>query len=80
MGEGAHGGNWCGAPPLIWVELVPLMLWHDPGAVVEVLLLGRSTSTSGMSPKVGCSEPSAMVEIIWVGGRFWVEVWRRALS
>jgi hypothetical protein len=54
--------------------------WLDPATVVEVLLARRSTSTYGMSSKVGCSEHSAMVERIWVGGRFWVEFWSKALS
>jgi hypothetical protein len=38
IGEGAHGGKWCGAPPLVWVELVPLAFWLVVLlAVVDVL-------------------------------------------
>jgi hypothetical protein len=48
-------------PPLVWVELAPLAFWLDPVAVVEVLLAGCRTSTSGISPRVACSEPSTMV-------------------
>jgi hypothetical protein len=39
-------------------------------AVVDMLLAGWCSWTFGMSPKVECSEPSAMVERIWVGGWF----------
>jgi hypothetical protein len=49
------------APPLVWVELAPPVFWLDPAAMVGVLLAGRSTWTSGISPKVGCSEPLVMV-------------------
>jgi hypothetical protein len=55
--------------------MVPPTFFLDPGAVVEVLLARLSTLISGMSPKVRCSEPSMMVERIWMGGGFWVEVW-----
>jgi hypothetical protein len=64
IGEGVHGCNWCEAPPLVWVELAPPRLWLGPAAVVEALLAGCNTLTSRMSPKVGCSMPSAMVEIL----------------
>jgi hypothetical protein len=64
IGEDACRGNWCGAPPLIWVELAPLTFWLDPAIVVETLFTGRITSTSGISLKVGCSKPSVMVERI----------------
>jgi hypothetical protein len=33
-----------------------------------MLLVSWCSCTSGMSPKVECSEPSTMVEGIWVGG------------
>jgi hypothetical protein len=55
---------------LVWVELVPPTFWLDPAVVVETLLPGHNTSTFGMSPKVGCSEPSTMVERIYMGGWF----------
>jgi hypothetical protein len=61
-GEGARGGNWCGAPPLVWVELAPLAFWLDSTIVMEVLLAGCRTLTFGISLKVGCTEPLAMVE------------------
>jgi hypothetical protein len=57
------------APPLVWVELAPPVFWLDPAAMVGVLLAGRSTWTSGISPKVGCSEPLVMVQRVWVGVR-----------
>jgi hypothetical protein len=41
---------------------VPLPFWLDPAAVVDILLVGWCSWTSGMSPKVGSSEPLAMVE------------------
>jgi hypothetical protein len=47
---------------LVWVEVTPLAFWLDPAAVVEVLLVGCKTLTSRMSPRVGFSEPSTMVE------------------
>jgi hypothetical protein len=64
-GEGAHRGDWCGAPPLVWVELVPSPFWLEPMAVVvDMLLVGLCSWTSGISPKAGCSGPSVMVERI----------------
>jgi hypothetical protein len=66
--EGAQSGDWCGAPPLVWVELLPLAFWLDLAAAVEALLDGCDTSTSGMSPKVGNFKPSVMVERVYVGG------------
>jgi hypothetical protein len=59
---------------------VPLTFWLDPAVVVETLLGGGNTSTSGMSSKVACSKPSVMVERICVGGWFWVEVWGMSSS
>jgi hypothetical protein len=64
IGEGTHRGDLGGAPPLVWVELVPLMFWLDPAVVVKVLLAECKTSTSRMLPKVGCYYPSPMVERI----------------
>jgi hypothetical protein len=79
IGEDARGGDWCGAPPLVSIELTPTAFWLDPAAVMEVLLAGCNTSTSGMSPNVKCSEPSVIVERICVGEWFRVEVWGRSL-
>jgi hypothetical protein len=62
ISEGTLRGDWCGASPLVCVELVPFIFWLNPTTVVEVLLARCRTSTSGMSLKVGCSEPSTMVE------------------
>jgi hypothetical protein len=76
--EGAHEGDWCGMPSLVWVELTPPTFWLDPTAVVEVLLAGCRISASEMSSKVECSEPSAMVERFRVGGWIWVEIWGRS--
>jgi hypothetical protein len=36
--------------------------------VVVDMLAGWCKWTSGMSPKVECSDPSAMVERVWVDG------------
>jgi hypothetical protein len=36
----------------------------DPVAVVDMLLAGWCSWTLGMSPKVGCFDPSAMAERI----------------
>jgi hypothetical protein len=76
-GEGARRGDWCRAPPLVWVELAPLLFWLEPAAVVD-MLAGWCSWTSRMSLKVERSEPSAMAERVWVGGGgrdelFWVE-------
>jgi hypothetical protein len=73
IGKGACGGDWCGAPPLVWVELAPLAFLLDPAVVVEVLLLtGRWNWTYGMSLKASCSGPSVMVVRFW-----WVDCgWR----
>jgi hypothetical protein len=56
-------------------------------AVVDVLLAMCCNWISGMSPKVGCSEPSTMVEKMWVGGLFGAGLcgksssgWRRWLN
>jgi hypothetical protein len=65
--EGALGCDWCGAPPLVWVELVPPPLWLEPAAVVDMLT--SCSWNSGMLSKVGCSTSSAMVgRIEWVDG------------
>jgi hypothetical protein len=61
INEGAHGGDWCEAPPLVWVELAPLAFLLDPAVVVDVLLAGCWNWTSGISPKASCSRPSVMV-------------------
>jgi hypothetical protein len=75
------GGNGVQCLHWFWVELVPLTFWLDVLlAVMDVLLAGCYNWTSGMSPKVGCSEPSAMVERIWVGRWFGVEVWGKSSS
>jgi hypothetical protein len=55
VGEGAHGGDCCGAPPLVWVKLVPPPFWLEPAAVVNILLASSCSWTLGLSPKVGCS-------------------------
>jgi hypothetical protein len=66
-GEGARRGYWYGAPPLIWVELVPPPFWLEPTAVVD-MLVGWCSWTSRMSLKVEHSEPLGMVQRVWVGG------------
>jgi hypothetical protein len=71
IGEAACGGDWCGAPLSVWVELAALPLWLDPTAMVDILLAGWCSWTLRMSPKVECSDPLVMVERIWV-----VEGWR----
>jgi hypothetical protein len=53
-------GDWCGAPPLVWVELVPPSFLLEPAVVVDMLLVGWCSWTSGMSVKVGCSGPLVM--------------------
>jgi hypothetical protein len=68
IAEGARGGDWCEAPPLVLVELAPPPFWLEPVAVVDMLLAGWCSWTSGISPKVGCSGPSVMVERIRVDG------------
>jgi hypothetical protein len=66
---------------LVLVELAPPTFWLDPAAVVKMLLLvGYCNSTSRMSLKVVCSRTLMMVEIFWVGGWFWAEVWDKVLS
>jgi hypothetical protein len=61
-------------PPLVWVELAPLTFWLDPAAVVDTLLVGYWSSSSGISPKAACSRPYAIAIKILVGGWFWVVV------
>jgi hypothetical protein len=73
---------------LVWVELVPLAFWLAVLlAVVDVLLARCCNWISGMSLMVRCSEPSTMVERMWVGGLFGAELcgksssgWRRWLN
>jgi hypothetical protein len=64
ISEGARWGDWCEAPPLVWVELVPPPFWLEATAVVDMLLASWCSCTSGMSPKAGFSGPLAMVERI----------------
>jgi hypothetical protein len=80
IGYGTRGGVWCGTPLLVWVELAPPAFWLNSAMVVDVLFTRCCSRTSGMSPKVGCSKASAMVERIWVGGWFLVEVWGKSSS
>jgi hypothetical protein len=84
VGEGARIGDWCEAPPLVWVELAALPFWLEPTTVVD-MLAGWCSWTSRMSPAVERSKPSAMVERVWVGGGgrdvlFWVKVWGKPSS
>jgi hypothetical protein len=48
------------------------------------ILAGWCSWSSGMSLKVGCSDPSMMVDRIWMDGWrvgwFWVEVWSKPSS
>jgi hypothetical protein len=48
-------------PPLVWVELVSPSFWLETDDVKDIVDAWCSWS-SGMSPKVGCSDPSAMVD------------------
>jgi hypothetical protein len=41
---------------LVWVELVPPPFWLDPATVVDIVA-GWCSWSSGMSLKVGCSDP-----------------------
>jgi hypothetical protein len=59
IGEGALSGDWCGAPPLVWVELVPPLFWLEPAMVVD--MLAGCSWIFGMLSKVGCSVVSAVV-------------------
>jgi hypothetical protein len=75
-GEGSLSDVWCGAPPLVWVELASLPFWLEHAAVVDMLT--SCSWTCGMVWKVGCSSSSTMVEKAWVDGWwvwFWSEVW-----
>jgi hypothetical protein len=58
-GEGALGGDWYGAPLLVWVELVPPSFWLEPAAVVD--MLAGCSWISVMLSKDGCSTASTMV-------------------
>jgi hypothetical protein len=53
------GGDWCAAPPLVWVELVPLPLWLEPATMVD--MLASCSLIFGMLSKVGYFAASAMV-------------------
>jgi hypothetical protein len=57
--DGALGGDWCGAPPLVWVELVPPPFWLEPIVVVDMLV--GCNWISRMLSKVGCSVTLVMV-------------------
>jgi hypothetical protein len=80
ISEGAHWGDWCRGPPLVWVELLPQPFCLKPTVMVDMLLAGWCSCTSGMSPKAKFSRPLAMVERVWVGGWFWVEVGGKSSS
>jgi hypothetical protein len=45
-------------------QAAPPPFWLEPVIVVDVFLAGWYSWTLWMSPKVGCSKPSAMVERI----------------
>jgi hypothetical protein len=65
----------------VWVELEPPALWLDPAAVMDALLLvACCNSTSEISPKAVCSNPSMILGRFWVVGWFWVEGWGKASS
>jgi hypothetical protein len=49
------------SPLLVWVEMVPLSFWLDPAVAVDIVANWCSWS-SGISLKVGCLDPSAMVD------------------
>jgi hypothetical protein len=51
-------GDWCEAPPLVWVELAAPPFYLEPAAVD---MLAGCGWTCGIVLKVGCSTPSAMV-------------------
>jgi hypothetical protein len=57
-GEGALVGDWCGASPLVWVELTAPPFWMEH---VGVDILAGYSWTCGMVPEVGYSVPSVMV-------------------
>jgi hypothetical protein len=57
--EGALRGDWCGAPSLVWVELVPPTFWLEPAAMVD--MLSCCSWIFGMLSKVACSAASVMV-------------------
>jgi hypothetical protein len=57
--EGALEGDWCGAPPLVWVELPAPTFWLEPAVVVD--MLAGCSCTCRMVSMVGCSAPSTMV-------------------
>jgi hypothetical protein len=61
IGEGARGGDWCGAPLLVRVELAPPLFWLEPTVVVDMLLVGWCSLTSW---KAGYSRSLVMVERI----------------
>jgi hypothetical protein len=57
--------------------------WLEPIAIVDIVA-GWCSWNSGISLKVGCSETSMVVDIVWVGGWaidwFWAEVWSKPWS
>jgi hypothetical protein len=73
IGDGARGGDWCGMPLLVQVELAPSVFWLDPAFVVDTLLLAACcNSTSGISLNAMCSRSSKIAGRCWVGGCFWL--------
>jgi hypothetical protein len=60
----------------LWVELAPPPFWLESTAVVDIMA-GWCSWSSGISPKVGCSDPSTMVNRIWVVGGPLLESRRR---
>jgi hypothetical protein len=72
IGNSACGGDWCGRPPLDWVEPAPPALWLDAGAAVDMLLLvAWCNSTSSVSVKVACFRPPMILGKFWVVGFGW---------
>jgi hypothetical protein len=66
-GEGALMGDWCGAPPSVWLELAALLFWLGPAAVMDAWA-GWWSCISTVFLKVGCFGSLAMVGRIWVDG------------
>jgi hypothetical protein len=50
---------------------MPLLFWMEPTIVVDNVA-GWCSCSSGMLPKVPCSDPSMMVDRVWVDG-WWKE-------
>jgi hypothetical protein len=59
----ALGGDWCGAPPLVWVELVPPPFWLEPAVVVDMF-----TGLLGLCRRLG-----VLWFWRWWGGHAWVD-------